>query len=509
VARQDPDPDADMVAPLRAPQEGPVTTAPAETGDPAAAAYRGARIAHWEAVAGRPARSRRAAACYHRRLEAIYRFLVPPGLRVLELGCGRGDLLAALQPAEGVGIDFAPAMISAARRRHPELRFVLGDVHAAAELVRGPFDAIVLSDLVNDLWDVQGALAQVRALCVPQTRIILNTYSRLWEPALALAERLGWAQPTLYQNWLTADDLANLLRLTGFEVIRHWQEVLWPVTTPLVEPVCNRYLVHLWPFRHLALTNVVIARRWPDAQRTSAEPLVSVVVPARNEAGNIPHILARVPEMGAGTEIVFVEGHSRDNTYQAIEEAITAHPERRCRLLRQTGVGKGDAVRAGFTAAAGEVFMILDADLTVPPEDLPRFYEALRSGVGEFVNGVRLVYPMEREAMRTLNLVGNKFFSLVFSWLLGQPVKDTLCGTKALWRADYVRLAANRAYFGDFDPFGDFDLLFGAAKLGLRLVDLPVRYRERTYGTTNIQRWRHGWLLLRMVGFAASRIKFV
>jgi glycosyltransferase involved in cell wall biosynthesis len=234
-----------------------------------------------------------------------------------------------------------------------------------------------------------------------------------------------------------------------------------------------------------------------------------VVVPARNEAGNIPQIMARLPEMGAGTEIVFVEGHSRDHTYEAIEAAIANHPERNCKLFRQSGVGKGDAVRLGYNRASGDILMILDADLTVPPEDLPRFYQALVSGKGDFANGVRLVYPMEKEAMRFFNLLGNKFFSLAFSWLLGQPIKDTLCGTKVLWKADYDRIAENRAYFGDFDPFGDFDLLFGAARLNLKIVDLPIRYRERTYGTTNIQRWKHGWLLLKMVAFAASRIKFI
>jgi glycosyltransferase involved in cell wall biosynthesis len=267
--------------------------------------------------------------------------------------------------------------------------------------------------------------------------------------------------------------------------------------------------VKVWPFKLLALTNVIVAL--PKAQRgpLSEEPLVSVVIPARNESGNIPHIFTRTPEMGRGVELVFVEGHSKDDTFAAIEKAIADHPERRCKLLQQTGVGKGDAVRTGLAQASGDVLMILDADLTVPPEDLPRFYEVLCSDKGEFVNGVRLVYPMEKQAMRFLNLVGNKFFSLTFSWLLGQPIKDTLCGTKALRKADYERIAANRAHFGDFDPFGDFDLLFGAAKLNLKIVEVPIRYRERTYGTTNIQRWKHGWLLLKMVLFAARRIKFV
>ena len=178
-------------------------------------------------------------------------------------------------------------------------------------------------------------------------------------------------------------------------------------------------------------------------------------------------------------------------------------------LLRQTGIGKADAVRLGFQHASGDILMILDADLTVPPENLPRFFEALVSGKGEFINGVRLVYPMEEQAMRSLNLLGNKFFSTAFSWLLGQSIKDTLCGTKVLWKKDYEIIAANRSYFGDFDPFGDFDLIFGAAKQNLKIVDLPIRYRERTYGSTNISRWKHGMLLMRMVAFAARRIKFV
>ena len=213
--------------------------------------------------------------------------------------------------------------------------------------------------------------------------------------------------------------------------------------------------------------------------------------------------------MGSRTELIFVEGHSTDDTYAAIERAIAEYPDRHCKLIRQPGKGKGDAVRAGFEIATGDILMILDADITVPPEDLPRFYDLLQSGEGEFINGVRLVYPMEGNAMRFANLIGNKFFSWAFSWLLGQSIRDTLCGTKVLWRKDYLRIEKNRAYFGDFDPFGDFDLLFGAAKLNLKLLEVPIRYRARRYGETNISRWKHGWLLLRMVAFAARRIKFV
>lgn len=488
--------------------------------DPAYLKYQQDRSEHWDrAAAWRKARKGLGGAYHHRLLE-IYRFLVPPGKRILEIGCAEGKLLAALEPSYGVGVDFSNGMIAAAQERYPQneyshLRFIQADAHT---LCSGgcfdgeePFDFIIFSDTLNELWDVQAALDQAALLSHPGTRLIFNFYSRLWELPLKAARGLNLATPELHQNWLTREDVANLLYLSGFEPIRAWNEVLWPVWTPLLGPFLNRFAAKLPGLRHLTLTNFMLARPSQHEARTqpAGEPVVTVLVPARNEAGNVPAIFERVPEMGAGTELLFVEGNSSDNTYDAIQEAILAHPERRARLIKQPGKGKGDAVRAGFACASGEVLMILDADLTVPPEDLPRFYDALISGKGDFINGVRLVYPMEKEAMRFLNFLGNKFFSLMFSWLLGQPVKDTLCGTKVVWKKDYEEIVANRAYFGDFDPFGDFDLLFGAARLNLKIVDLPIRYRERTYGTTNIQRWKHGWLLLKMVVFAARRLKFI
>jgi SAM-dependent methyltransferase len=468
--------------------------------------YQQARLAHWDNVAQQMEAWLGWGGYYHRRLAQIYQFLVAPGQRVLEIGCSQGDVLAALQPAVGVGVDFSPEMVRRARQRHPQLRFMQADAHELA--LDEKFEVIILSDLVNDVWDVQLVLERLTPLTTPRTRLIFNMYSRLWELPLAAASALHLARPTLYQNWLTIDDITGLLHLANFEVIRAWPEILWPLPTPLLASFCNRILVKLWPCHHLALTNFVLARPKPSPG-LEPEPSVSVLVPARNEAGNIRHIFQRLPKMGRETELVFVEGHSKDDTYTVIEQELTAHPAQPGQLLRQTGVGKGDAVRLGFSRARGDILMILDADLTVPPEDLPRFYKALVAGQGEFINGVRLVYPMEQEAMRFFNLLGNKFFSLAFSWLLGQSVKDSLCGTKVLWRADYEFIAANRPYFGDFDPFGDFDLLFGAARLGLKIVDLPIRYRQRTYGATNIQRWKHGWLLLRMVLFAAGRIKFI
>lgn len=473
--------------------------------EPARLEYTQKRRAHWQKIAARKPGATSFSAAYHRWLARTYKFIIPPGARVLELGCGRGDLLAALQPKFGVGIDFAPAMLQQARANHPHLHFITADAHHPP--LTGTFDFILLSDLTNDLWDVQTVLQHVTRLSAPHTRIIFNLYSRLWETPLRLAAQANLATPILQQNWLTVEDLTNLLTLANLEMLRHWSEFLFPLDLPLLGDFFNRFAARLFPLNHLCLTNFIIARPRP-CPRTAAEPSVSVIVPARNEAGNIPAIFERVPQMGSGTQLVFVEGGSSDDTYAAITREIASHPQSTAILLKQTGKGKGDAVRLGFTHATGDILMILDADLTVPPEDLPRFYTALRDGKGDFINGVRLVYPMQKQAMRFLNLLGNKFFSMAFSWLLGQPIKDTLCGTKVLWQKDYQRIADNRHFFGNFDPFGDFDLLFGAAKLNLKLIDLPIRYRERTYGSTNIDRWRHGWLLLRMVAFAAGKIKF-
>lgn len=215
--------------------------------------------------------------------------------------------------------------------------------------------------------------------------------------------------------------------------------------------------------------------------------------------------------MGKWDELIFVEGNSSDDTKKEIKRVIQKYQKERNLVLidQGRGRGKGDAVRKGFAKARGDILMILDADLTMPPEELTKYYKIISSGIGEFVMGSRLVYPMENQAMRFLNIIGNKFFSLVFSFLLDQKIKDTLCGTKVLFKKHYEQIVKNRSYFGDFDPFGDFDLIFGAAKLNLKIVEVPIRYKARTYGETNISRFKHGFLLLKMVIFASRKIKFV
>ncbi len=465
------------------------------------------RMKHWDLVAKKLESLSMVRNYYHSRLQELYRINIPEGSRVLELGCGSGDLLAALNPSIGTGIDFSDEMLAIARSRYPDLSFHQQDVQKLS--LDEKYDFIILSDLVNDVEDVQTVFEVVSAHCDSNTRIVLNFYSHLWSTPLSLAQAIGWATPTLQQNWLTASDIRGLMDLAGLESIRSTDEVLWPIRTPFIDSLFNRYLVRLWPFKYLALTNLMVARVQPENTHVDENLSVSIVCAARNEEGHIEEIIKRTPELGRQTELIFVEGNSTDDTYNKIEKEIAKNTHRDISLYKQPGTGKGDAVRCGFQHATGDILMILDADMTVPPEDLTRFYNTIASGKGEYINGVRLVYPMEDQAMRFLNILGNKFFSLAFSWLLGQTIKDCLCGTKVLTRENYLRIAENRSYFGDFDPFGDFDLIFGASRINLKFVDLPIRYRERRYGDTNIDRWRHGWLLLKMVFFAARRIKFV
>jgi SAM-dependent methyltransferase len=448
--------------------------------------------------------------CYFHDEDARYlQFLVPPGVRVLELGCGNGDLLASLRPSEGVGVDFSAATLALARQRHPHLEFTLGDVEAIAtiqSLGTRPFDVILLSDTIGSLDDIQRTFELLHPVCATDTRIVVSYYSRLWEPVLRLAERVRLKMPTRTQNWLSTEDIVAILALADFEEIKHeWRQIL-PKRLVGLGPLVNRFLGTLPLLRKLCVRYYLVLRSRRVVR--TRQPSLSVIVPCRNERDNIEAAVRRVPHIAPVQEIIFIEGHSQDGTWNEINRVIAAYPHLRIKGAVQDGKGKGDAVRKGFGMAEGDLLMILDADLTVPPEDLGKYYEVLASGKGEFVNGSRLVYPMEDEAMRFLNLVANRIFAILFTYLLNQRFTDTLCGTKALSRAHYQQLVAGQSYFGNFDPFGDFDLLFGAAKLNLKCLEVPIRYMARTYGETQISRFRHG-LLLRMVAFAWWKLKAV
>ena len=439
------------------------------------------------------------------------RFLIPEGARVLDLGCGTGDLLAALKPSIGVGVDLSQEMIGIARELHPALEFRTGDIEDAAFVATlpGPFDFIVLSDTIGLLDDIETVLSSLHSLSTRETRVVIAYYAQFWEPALAIAEKLKLRMPQPPVNFISDNDFINILDLSDFEIIREERRQFVPRRLLGIGSFINRYIAPLPLIRGLCLRTYFVAR----SKRHCAVPQdlsTTILIPCRNERANIEPAIMRLPHFGACQEVLFVEGNSSDNTYEECLRVKDAYKDR-CDIsvYKQQGRGKGDAVRLGFERAKGDVVMILDADLTMPPEALPKFYSALASGKGEFVNGTRLVYPMEQDAMRTLNFIANRFFARVFSYLINQRFTDTLCGTKVLKRADYKKIEANRDYFGDLDPFGDFDLILGAARQNLKIIEIPIHYGARTYGSTQISRFSDGFMLLRMVLFAFKKLKAI
>ena len=441
---------------------------------------------------------------YNTLLEKYFKFIIPAGSKVLEVGCGTGELLNAVQPVKGVGIDYSEKTVKIASDNFKDLTFFVQDAEDIK--LNETFDYIILSDLLSSVQDIQKVFKCLKQVSDENTRIIISNYSYLWEPVLKLGESIGLKQKQPLMNWLSAKDIENLLSLEGFELIKSERKILFPKKIPLISAFFNSFVINLPLVKNLSLVNLLVIRKREEKKE---EHSVTIVVPARNEKGNVENAITRTPSFGTFQEFIFIEGGSKDDTYEEVLRVQEKYKDKKIVAMKQSGKGKGNAVREAFAAATGDVLMILDADLTMPPEDLSKYYEALVSNKGEFINGCRLVYPMEGQAMRFLNLIANKFFGVLFTYLLGQNLKDTLCGTKVLYKKNYEHIINNRKYFGDFDPFGDFDLLFGASKLNLKIVEMPIRYKDRQYGETQIKRFSHGWLLIKMSLFAAKKMKFI
>lgn len=462
------------------------------------------------------ATGRRKNSYYYRLMGRIFSYFVAGDSSVLEVGCGWGDLLKYVRPKKGVGIDCNAKMVEAAKKTNPGFEYINAD--AQEHVYNEKFDFIIMADLLSSAEDIWKIFRNIKSACKPETRIIISQYNYFWMPVLRLAEKLGLKQPGIHDHWLSIKDIETFMRLNGFELISEDKKIFIPVYVPVVSSVVNAYISSLPIIRSLALIQMVVAR--PVAELAHEGKSVSVIIPTRNERENIKGAVERTPMLGTATELIFVDGSSTDGTVEEIEKYIEEYRGvRDISLIHQVGkgdvdssgkmlrLGKGDAVRKGFNAAKYDVLMILDSDLTVPPEDLEKFYLAIIEDRCDFANGSRLVYQMETNAMRTLNVFGNYFFAQVFTYLIGQNVKDTLCGTKCLSKDAYAKIVDNRGFFGDFDPFGDFDLLFGASKLNLKIMDVPIRYRERVYGDVKIQRFKHGMILLKMSIYAFFKMR--
>ncbi len=462
---------------------------------------------HFQRLAPGYAKYKKRFSYYWNDIISYINYFLTDDISILDVGCGVGDTLAGLKGSRKLGIDISPEMISQAKQQYPEIEFM--EMDAGNLSLDEKFDVIILSNAIGYFDNIQDIMLSLKSVCKPETRIIITYYNQFWEPVLRFGEFIHLKKRSPKQNWLSIKDIRNLLCLSGYETYRSAKRILLPVGIPVFSFLMNKILGRLPFFNHFGLNIFVFARLSQALTYEKDEFTTSVIIPARNESGNIENAVLRMPAFGKHLEIIFVEGNSTDDTWETIQKVQQKYgSDFDIKIARQDGKGKGDAVRKGYAMATGDILMILDADLTVPPEDLPKFYRALTERKGEFINGSRLVYPMDAKAMRPLNVFGNKFFSSAFSWILEQPIKDTLCGTKVMFKKDYLKLAQNRKFFGEFDPFGDFDLIFGAYKLNLKIIDLPIVYRQRTYGDTNISRFSHGLILFRMMLFAIAKIKF-
>jgi len=441
---------------------------------------------------------------YYECLKRLLRYLVEPGKRVLNIRCQTGFLLEALQPSYGVGVEISPEMVAIARAAHPQ--FTYYEAFPEDFVAQQKFDYILVCD-VGDIADVQKTLLRLQTACERHTRLLIYTYNDAWEPLIALAQRLHLKIPQTQQNWLSEQDLIGLLTLSGFEWLKTYRSALFPKYVPLLSAFMNRVVAKLPLIGRLCMIEVLVARAIPKPVDAS-EVTVSVIVPCKDERGNIESAVLRMPVLGRSTEIIFCDDKSTDGTADEVRRMQRLFPEGNIQLVEGPGICKSKNVWTGFEAATGDILVILDADLTVMPEELPYFIHAITRGGAEFVNGSRLVYPVPKAAMRSANVVGNKFFGAVFSYLLGQRIKDTLCGTKALWRTDWERIRPMIGTWSTMDRWGDYELLFGAAKLNLRILDQPVHYQERIFGATKMtQVFKHGLIMLRMCAHGFRRLK--
>lgn len=467
-------------------------------------AARDAAVRHQAGLAGDRQRWISANRYYYDSVKRLLRFVVERGRSVLHIRCQNGHILDALEPKRGVGVEISTEMTEVARKQRPALEFRTG----FPETVRfdEQFD-YVLWDQVTDAADIIPALKNLRVCCATHTRLILGSYNHLWEPIMSLAEKIGIKMPLAPQSWLSEQDQRNMLHLAGFEPLKTYRLMLFPKWIPLLSEFLNRVIARLPLINRLCMSTFIVARPAPEPRKPETVS-VSVIIPCKNERGNIEPAINRIPDMGRETEIIFCDDKSTDGTADEVRRMQALHPEKNIRLVDGPAISKSRNVWTGFDAATGDVLMILDADLTVMPEELPVFFDAIVQGKGEFINGSRLVYPMQKEAMKFANMIGNKLFGILFSYLIDQRIKDTLCGTKVIWRKDWPRIKVMNGTWGTVDRWGDYELIFGATKLHLRILDLPVHYQERIYGSTKMVKVFHnGLIMLRMCGAAFKHLK--
>ncbi|HJX70458.1 MAG TPA: glycosyltransferase [Bacteroidales bacterium] len=456
---------------------------------------------HYDRIAGKRKKYLNRNKYYHRSILKFFKMVIPKGASILELGCGTGDLIGKLESSHGVGVDISSDMIKLATEKYPQIHFICEDAERFETTEK--FDYVIVSGIVGTVENIQMLFERIQNWITTDSRVFVDFYNPLWYPLIKLGEKTGLKMPEKIRNWLSVDDIENFLYISGYQVIKRKYLMFFPKFIPIVTYILNKFIGNLPVIRRFSLNSVVIARTL-KIKENADERSCSVVITCRDEEGNIEGLVTRMPKMGKNTEIIFVEGHSRDNTVGRIQEMMTKYPDKDIKLLKQKGIGQGDAFRYGYDEAKGDFVIWLEADLTTPPEEAIHFWEAYINNTGEYMNGSRFIYKMEKSAMPLFNFLGNRFFGVLFTILLKQRFTDTLCGFKGISKRNYIRIREQINYFGDFDPFGDFELIFGAIRNNLKVAEIPVHYQPRQYGESKaygqsfFSFMKHAWLLLRM-----------
>ena len=450
---------------------------------------------------------------FHKEDIKFLKEIIPEKSNILELGCGNGHLLSALKPNYGLGIDFSKKLVTEAKNKHHNLNFIKADIEELPKTIgkKTKFDFIIICDTIGYLEDITQTLDNIHHFFTEDTRLIVSYYSPLWAPFLNLATLLKLKMVNINSTLLGTSDISNFLNNSHYQTVRIDRKILIPFFLFGIERLINRYIAPLPFFSYLCLRHYNISRSLKAIN--SKKKSASVIIPCKNERGNIATAIKRLPRFTDDIEVIFVEGNSSDGTWEEINKVIKVNKKidkkLKIKAYKQPSKGKADAVFYAFDQATNDILIILDGDLTVGPETLKKFWDKISTGEAEYINGSRLIYPMDNNAMRFLNYIANKIFSILFTWLLGQRFTDTLCGTKVISKKNYLRAKKKNKDLGNFDPFGDFFIIFGASRLCLKINEVPIRYKARVYGETQISRFSHGVLLIKMLIFAFLKIKAI
>ena len=440
---------------------------------------------------------------FHNEDLRVIKEIIPIDSNVLEIGCGNGNLIGNLDVRQSIGIDISDKLIDSAMNKFSRVKFFCSDIISFRKKFISPtkFDFIIISDTIGYFNDIQKTLESIHDFCKPETRIVISYFSPIWQPILSLAEKIGLKMPDLNPPLFASSDLKNFVEVSGYQTIKLEKKIILPLKLFGIERIVNRFIANLPIINHLCLRQYLICRSLKVIKKNQFKS-ASIIIPCRNEFGNIRAGLKRIESFCKKMEVIFVEGNSSDDTWNEIKKVMKEDEFKKknfiIRALKQEGSGKKNAVFKGFDNAKYEVLMILDGDLTVKPEELSKFWDKISSGEAEFINGTRLIYPMEDNAMRFLNYIANKIFSYLFSWILGQRYTDTLCGTKIISKKNYLRAKSFTKDLEKLDPFGDFFFIFSSLRLNLKMIEIPVRYKARKYGETQISRFRDGFKLIKM-----------